>query len=116
MSDGYFVRHQDGDLKYMVAFRKPEVNLVPRLCFLAGIVVQGLPRQMLEMHHHQEALRWCMVVQECPMYAEWPPSALVQWKEEKGNDGALLFRGPRSAWEGWGVRGFFYHHNIARQL
>ena len=29
------------------------------------------------------------------MYADWPPAALDQWKEERDRHGRLLFRGPR---------------------
>jgi hypothetical protein len=32
MSDGYFVRQQDGDLKYMVVFHKPEVCVCVCVC------------------------------------------------------------------------------------
>lgn len=42
----------------------------------------------------QAALLWCLAVQECAMYVDWPGAALRYWPEEW--EGAqLLFRGPR---------------------
>lgn len=42
----------------------------------------------------QAALLWCLAVQECAMYVDWPVSALRHWPEE--SDGhTVLFRGPR---------------------
>ena len=63
---GYFVRQQDGDLKYILAFSFPEA-----------------------------ALLWCIVVQECLLYVDWPLSALRQWGTIRDDDGQLVFRGPR---------------------
>eukprot|EP00798_Chlamydomonas_sp_ICE-L_P030850 gene30850-35890_t len=63
---GYLVRQQEGDLKYMVAFCKP-----------------------------QDAIAWCVLAQECLMYMNWPASALQFWKEQKDARGAFIFRGPR---------------------
>ena len=44
----------------------------------------------------QDAVQWCLAVQECAMHAEWPPSALKQWPTELDPDTRQpLFRGPR---------------------
>ena len=43
----------------------------------------------------QAALAWCIAVQECAMYIDWPSSALRNWPEERGPGGRLVFRGPR---------------------
>ena len=63
---GYFVRQQDGDLKYLVAFSSSEASFL-----------------------------WCLAVQEAMMYLKWSPAVLHNWKEERAGDGSLLFRGPR---------------------
>ena len=63
---GYFVRSQDGDLKYLIAFSTSEA-----------------------------ALFWCISMQMVSMYHKWPSSAHKQWPEEYGENGELLFRGPR---------------------
>ncbi len=63
---GYFVRHQDGDLKYIVAFGSPEA-----------------------------ALCWCLAVQECMLYVAWPSSALKNWETEWDADETAVFVGPR---------------------
>ncbi|KAF5835292.1 hypothetical protein DUNSADRAFT_7617 [Dunaliella salina] len=66
--DGYLCRVQGSDLKYMVAFEKPQV-----------------------------ALEWCLCVQECLLWQDWSPVVLKydRFKEEKSTSGRLLFRGPR---------------------
>ena len=43
----------------------------------------------------QAALLWCLAVQECTMYSEWPSSVAKQWPEECDNSGNVIFRGPR---------------------
>lgn len=51
---------------------------------------------ILAMVCAQAALLWCLAVQECAMYVDWPGAALRYWPEEW--EGAqLLFRGPRCA-------------------
>eukprot|EP00200_Dunaliella_tertiolecta_P019164 CAMPEP_0202400750 /NCGR_PEP_ID=MMETSP1128-20130828/2982_1 /ASSEMBLY_ACC=CAM_ASM_000463 /TAXON_ID=3047 /ORGANISM="Dunaliella tertiolecta, Strain CCMP1320" /LENGTH=1520 /DNA_ID=CAMNT_0049004399 /DNA_START=82 /DNA_END=4641 /DNA_ORIENTATION=- len=66
--DGYLCRVQGSDLKYMVAFEKPQV-----------------------------ALEWCLCVQECLLWQDWSPVVLKydRFKEEKSKSGKLVFRGPR---------------------
>ncbi|GAX78738.1 hypothetical protein CEUSTIGMA_g6175.t1 [Chlamydomonas eustigma] len=66
VSCGYFVKQYDGELKYMLAFK-----------------------------HLEDALHWCMLVQECILYADWPLSALKFWPIERDNHGQAIFRGPR---------------------
>ena len=66
---GYFVRQQDGDLKYILTFSFPEA-----------------------------ALLWCIAVQECLLYVDWPLSALRHWNTERSDEGQLLFMGPRCVW------------------
>ena len=64
---GYFVRQQDGDLKYLVAFSNSE-----------------------------SALYFCSTMQLMALYVAWPASALKYWNEEwDESTGELLFRGPR---------------------
>ena len=43
----------------------------------------------------QDALLWCMAVQECAMFVQWPYSSGLYSGMERGKDGKLLFRGPR---------------------
>ena len=62
---GYLCRKQDGDLKYMLAFDSP--------C---------------------AALAWCLVMQEASMYADWPDTVLLYFKEQYVSR-KLVFRGPR---------------------
>lgn len=62
---GYFVKEQDGELKFMLAFKHPTV-----------------------------ALMVCMAIQECAMYADWPKSVHRQWPPERDGQ-QLLYRGPR---------------------
>ena len=106
---GYFVRQQDGDLKYLVAFNSPEVraaDLVPSgatyqqcLCVCLGGLCycceSAGPYQGCFYIHVQAALCWCMAMQECAMCLSWPDSALRHWATERGEAGQLLFRGPR---------------------
>ncbi|GAX78736.1 hypothetical protein CEUSTIGMA_g6173.t1 [Chlamydomonas eustigma] len=66
ISGSYFVRQQDGDLKYMTTFA-----------------------------HAEDALYFCTTVQECVMYIDWPDSALKTWPTVRGEARQLLFRGPR---------------------
>ncbi|GAX79287.1 hypothetical protein CEUSTIGMA_g6728.t1 [Chlamydomonas eustigma] len=66
INGSYFVKQQDSDLKYMFVFSKAE-----------------------------DALLWCLSVQFCVLYSDWPASVLHHWPEEHGADGRLLFRGPR---------------------
>ncbi|GAX78935.1 hypothetical protein CEUSTIGMA_g6375.t1 [Chlamydomonas eustigma] len=63
---GYFVRQQDGDMKFIVAFNSPEA-----------------------------ALYWCLAVQQCMLYIAWPSSAMKHWETEWGDEDELVFRGPR---------------------
>ncbi|GAX72947.1 hypothetical protein CEUSTIGMA_g402.t1 [Chlamydomonas eustigma] len=64
---GYLVRHQEAELKYIAAFGRAE-----------------------------DALCWCLAVQECSMYLEWSVPVLRAWpSEEKTGGKGLLFRGPR---------------------
>jgi hypothetical protein len=42
----------------------------------------------------QAALLWCVTVQECSVYLDWPSSALKQWPQEEVG-GRIVFRGPR---------------------
>ena len=60
------MRQQDGDLKYIMIFNCPEA-----------------------------ALLWCIVVQECLMYVDWPMSSLRHWGTEWNAEGRTVFRGPR---------------------
>ena len=43
----------------------------------------------------QAALLWCLAVQECAIYAEWPHSAMKFWAAERDSRDRILFRGPR---------------------
>ena len=43
----------------------------------------------------QAALLWCLAVQECAIYAEWPHSTLKFWATERDSRDRILFRGPR---------------------
>ena len=48
-------------------------------------------------HRLQEALRWCLVLQEALLWQEWPGSVVMhdKFREERDEHGGLLFRGPR---------------------
>ncbi|GAX78741.1 hypothetical protein CEUSTIGMA_g6178.t1 [Chlamydomonas eustigma] len=63
---GYFLRQQDGDLKYVLVFSTPE-----------------------------DALLFCISAQFSSMYADWSLPVLMHWPTERGQEGQLLFRGPR---------------------
>ncbi|GAX78739.1 hypothetical protein CEUSTIGMA_g6176.t1 [Chlamydomonas eustigma] len=62
----YFVRLQEAEMKYICIFRNAE-----------------------------DALYWCLAVQESIMYMDWMTSVLKHWPSEFGDRGETLFRGPR---------------------
>ncbi|GAX79288.1 hypothetical protein CEUSTIGMA_g6729.t1 [Chlamydomonas eustigma] len=68
VAGGYVVKYQYSDLKFMLVFTKPE-----------------------------DAVYWCMAVQFCITYGDWPTSALNFWRMESGDQGQIMFRGPRQA-------------------
>ena len=128
---GYFVRHQDGEFKYIVVFSKPEVRTgtphqsmwgvtvgsffgprartrlidsdLPSGYIGSGglLVVQAcLAKASISLHVRtllcvQAALHWCLAVQECALYTEWPATALKYWATERDSRDHVLFRGPR---------------------
>ena len=55
----------------------------------------AMSESLIPLPSLQAALIWCLAVQECAIYAEWPHSAIKFWPTERDGRDRVLFRGPR---------------------